>query len=118
MTPGLSRQVSARLRSGEAGSGRSRAASRMDPKSSGEADGEKCGPCAASSTLMQTIACSESSTRFSSPHSVEPIRAYSSASHAARTIVRRGFQPSAASRPSARPSESSAAVPDDGSVAP
>ena len=75
--------------------GTSRAASRTAVERSGEAEAANSRPSADASTLMQTTAFCRRSFAYCSPHSVEPVSVYSSASHSPMTIVRRGRYPSA-----------------------
>ncbi len=86
--------------------------------SSGEAAAEKSGPRAPTSTFRYAIAEADSQGRYSSTHSVLPIRPYSSPSQLAKTTVRRGFQPCDRAAPKERMTSLRAAEPELGSPAP
>src|SRR5438445_4503044 len=100
------------------GSFTSRVAARISFQSDGTDDTLKFGPETATSTLRYATAFWTNSSAFSSAHSVEPIRPYSSASQLQRMILRRGFHPLFSSWPNPRATSNIALVPLFGSTAP
>src|SRR2546426_5738248 len=93
-------------------------AARISFHSDGTEEAPKFGPDTATSTFKYATAFVFNSSAYSSAHSVEPIRPYSSASQLQSTIVRRGFQPCFRNWPNAREASSIAVVPLLGSTAP
>ena len=85
---------------------------------SGAADSLKSGPLVPTSTLRYATVLAESQGRYSSTHSVDPTRPYSSPSQLAKTMVRKGFQPARKAIPKLRMSSLNAADPLFGSPAP
>ena len=75
-------------------------------------------PWVATSQLIYATAVSFSQGTYCSTHSVEPMRPYSSPSHDAKTIVRRGFHPAFKAIPNDRITSFIALEPLLGSPAP
>src|SRR2546422_11529680 len=100
------------------GSLTSRVAARINFQSEGTDDAPKFGPETATSTFTYATAFAFNSSAYSSAHSVEPIRPYSSPSQLHRIIVRFGFQPVLSSWPKPRATSNIAVVPLLGSTAP
>src|SRR3989441_9210372 len=100
------------------GSLTSRVAARINFQSEGTDDAPKFGHETATSTFRYATTFAFNSSAYSSAHSVDPIRPYSSASQLQSTIVRRGFQPCFSNWPNAREASSIAVVPLLGSTAP
>src|SRR5450432_1299867 len=84
----------------------------------GLAEAAKLGPTQPTSMLTYATLAFESQGRYSSTHSVDPTRPYSSPSQLAKTIVRSGFQPNLRASPKLRMTSLSAAEPLLGSPAP